>query len=172
VRNVKSTWSVVVVFENADARETAVSFCDSLVKRFWTRCGFDVAWWSYDLLNDSAPAESAASKASEADIVIIATSSEEELPLSVKKWGDMWLGRRGEREGSLVGLSQSKGSCPLSHSYLRGLAHRAGMDFLTEVPCSIPDAASESTEFFSQRAHQVTSVLDAILHQPAPPPHL
>ena len=33
----KAAWSVVVVYEDAVARERAVTFCDQLVTRFWAK---------------------------------------------------------------------------------------------------------------------------------------
>ena len=55
---------------------------------------------------------------------------------------------------------------------VRNIAHRAGMDYLTQVPETIGRAIPDSLASCSERADRVTSVLDEILHQktvPAPP---
>jgi hypothetical protein len=59
------------------------------------------------------------------------------------------------------------------YAYLRNAAHRAGMDYLTQIPQSISSRSiPDSLDSYSQRADKVTSVLDGILHQKAPPPQM
>ena len=52
----KTACSVVVVYEDATARERALTFCDQLVGRFWAKCEFDVSWWTFDLLDQEVAA--------------------------------------------------------------------------------------------------------------------
>ena len=170
----KAAWSVVVVYEDAAAREQAVDFCDQLVKRFWATFEFDVSWWSFSLLQTEHVAMEAAEKAAQADLIILASLREEDFPVHVPKWVESWLRRRGEREGILAGLigqgtATSVGGAT-KHYYLRQIAHRGAMDYLTQVPQSISRSIPESAESYTRRAAQVTSVLDEILHQQEPPP--
>ena len=85
-------------------------------------------------------------------------------------------GKRGDREGALVGLTDSAagayGVNAQKFIYLRGVAHRGGMDYLTQVPQELSRGMSDSIESYTERAHQVTSVLDEILHYKSPPPNL
>jgi hypothetical protein len=87
---------------------------------------------------------------------------------------DTWLGQRGDREGLLIGLLKSaavaSGREGLKHNYLRNVAHRASMDYLTEAPKEIARTIPDSLDSYSQRADQVTHLLDDILHQQNPPP--
>lgn len=170
----KAAWSVVVVHEDAAAREQAVDYCDQLVKRFWARFEFEVSWWSFSLLQTQAVAVDAAAKAARADLVIISSLQRGDFPLPVKGWMEGWLSRRGDREGILTGLlgpgAAESGLEAPKHLYLRRLAHSGGMDYLTQVPQNISRSIPESLEFYTQRAAQVTSVLDEILHQQALPP--
>jgi hypothetical protein len=46
------TYAVLVMFDTDAAREAAVAFCDDLVKRFWSKCGFDVHWCTATELTD------------------------------------------------------------------------------------------------------------------------
>jgi hypothetical protein len=46
------------------------------------------------------------------------------------------------------------------------------MDYLTKVPPDISFSFPESFESYTERACQVTSLLDDILHQQLSPPHL
>jgi hypothetical protein len=171
----KAAWSVVVVYEDSAGREQAVDFCDQLVQRFLARFEFDVSWWSFGLLQKDAVAMEAAAKAAQADLVIISSVQREDFPTPVRRWLESWRDRRGEREGILAGVlgQELVGKWEAAkHYYLRQVAHRAAMDYLTQVPQNISRGIPESLESYSERAAQVTSVLDEILHQQTMPPAL
>jgi hypothetical protein len=172
----KTAWSVVVVYEDAAAREQAVDFCDQLVNRFWAGFEFDVNWWSFDLLQNEPTARAAAEKAAQADLVILSAPRQEDFPASVKGWIESWLRRRGDREGILAGLVDrgvgASGRETPKHHYLRQVAHRGAMDYLTQLPQNISRLIPESLDCYTQRAMQGSSVLDEILHHQAPPPAL
>jgi hypothetical protein len=164
--------AVMVIYENTKAREAAVAFCDRLVEKFWAHAGFEVSWWSLALLAEAGPARQAAEKAVAADLIVFAAPPEGDLPLHVRAWIEGWLPQRGEREGALVGLIEGTtqaGELTDKHFYLRRLAHRLGMDYLTELPQSLSSSVADSPELDSARVHQVTSLLDDILRQPAAP---
>jgi hypothetical protein len=171
----KAAWSVVVIYDNTAAREQAVDFCDQLVKRFWARFEFDVSWWSFSLLQQDTVAMEAAAKAAQADVVVVSSLQEEEFPTSIKTWIQSWASRRGDREGVFAGLlgpARPESGKQAKHYYLRQVAHGTAMDYLTQVPQSISRSIPESLDFYTQRAAQVTHVLDEILHRPAVPPAL
>ena len=95
------------------------------------------------------------------------------MPVGIKTWIESWLACRDEREGILAGLLGAGVGCALEvpqQLYLRQVAHRAGMDYLTQVPQSISRCLAESAESYNVRAAQVTRVLDEILHQSPPAP--
>lgn len=168
----KATWSVAVIYDEAKAREIGMAFCDSLVEKFWAENEFDVSWWSVGVLQEPNAAEQALKRSVEADVVVFAIGTE--LPDCLHDWTNQWLSRRGRREGALVGLiartKQAGDGMSEVDGFLRHLAHSAGMDFLTGVPQTIPRRFSESLESCCERAHQVTAVLDGILHQPGSVP--
>jgi hypothetical protein len=168
----KTTCAVVVVYDNPEMRELAEAFCDRLMKRHWAKLNFDVGWWSFESLGGGDAAKIAASKSAQADLVLFAARPQKEFPFHVRSWAETWIRERSDREGSLVGLpTPDQGDPPEAaamRSYLRALAHRAGMDYLTEIPEELVRAIPESLEVFAQRANQVTDVLDEILHHPPP----
>jgi hypothetical protein len=168
----KRHWSVAVVYEDSLARECAVKFCDLLVQRFWSESEFSMDWWGFSELENESSNREAEAKCAEADLVIFATRPEADLPDSVHQWMENWVARRGEREGALIGLNDPSAAAmnagPGKFCYLRSVAHRAGMDYLTNMP-EILRAPPESTESCCERARQVTHVLDEILHRPATP---
>jgi hypothetical protein len=172
----KSSCSVVILFEDAQTREKAVQFCDELVERFWARCEFRMTWLSFSALADPNAARDARAKARGADVIVVATRPEGPVPGVVRDWVERCLVNRTDREGTLAGLIDSgailTGWTAEKHAWLRSVAHRAGMDYLTEVPQEITRSIPNSLEAFSERAFQVTSLLDEILHKPLHPPSL
>lgn len=165
----KATWTVAVIYENEETREAGIAFCDCLAQKFWTRFGFDVSWWPFQLLSDASGANEALKRAVEADFLIFSSSAQSEPPKHVRGWIEQWVSLRGEREGALVGLPLT-GADDLAapaqlHLYLRDVAHRAGVDYLTEVPQNIGQLIPDSPDFFAERAQTVTHVLDGILQQ-------
>jgi hypothetical protein len=171
----KATWSVVVIFEDANTREKAVKFCDQLVERFWSRCEFALTWMSFSALAEPNSARDAHAKTRDADVVVFAPRSEGPVPEAVIAWVERCLASRNDREGALAGLIDSAiltGRVAEKHAWLRSVAHRAGMDYLTQVPHDIVRSIPDSLETYSERARQVTSVLNEILHKRAAPPSL
>jgi hypothetical protein len=172
----KATLSVVILYEDAQTREKAVKFCDQLVERFWANCEFRLTWMDFSALHDPNAARDAHAKARGADVIVFATRPEGPVPGVVTDWVERCLANRTDREGTLAGLIESStiltGWAAEKHAWLRSVAHRAGMDYLTDVPHDIAKPIPDSLESFSERAQQVTSVLDEILHKPIHPPSL
>ncbi|HET9804080.1 MAG TPA: hypothetical protein VFP96_12640 [Candidatus Acidoferrum sp.] len=172
----KATWSVAVIFEDAKSQERAITFCDSLVRKFWADFEFDVGWWSFEGLKHPDASKEALDKSLAANLVVFAVRSQRELPAHIHQWTSDWLHRRGNLEGTLVGLFDSAEDSNVEpacvQAFLRHCAHAAGMDFLTEIPQDLARPVPETLESCSERAHQVTGVLNAILHQPNSVPRL
>lgn len=168
----KATKAITVVYDDAEAQQTAVGFCDGLVTRFWEQFEFEVSWWSLELLENEGCAQTAVKKASLADIVVFATGSCEGVSPGFDQWVERWLREREEHEGTLVGLLPRRAFADFGTSamsrYLRTIAHRAGMDYLTGIPEGLSQPIPESLESCAERAQQVTTVLDEILHSRLP----
>ncbi|PWU10990.1 MAG: hypothetical protein C5B50_24250 [Verrucomicrobia bacterium] len=171
---VKEVWSLTILYDDETSRERAREFCDSLVQRFWIQNQFEIHWYAFKQLSHRQSAQEAAQNAVRANLLIFAARPQDEIPFSVREWVEAWQAQRGEREGALVGLfgpeNESKGSA--KHIYLREVAHRAGMDYLTQVPETIAEPMPDSIESYAARADCVTSVLDEILRQNPLPPHI
>ncbi len=164
----KSTWSVVVVYEHPLSREQAMVFCDQLVERFWDKLSFDIGWWSYDMLQEAEAGSLAVERAARADLIIVATRGGDQPPRRIQDWLEDCLRGRGDREGAIVGLTRDSLDEPASCAaqlYLRNLAHRSGLDYLTQVPAEMCQPIPETFESADGRATQVTSVLTEILSQ-------
>jgi len=135
-----------------------------------------VSWWPFTVLEEASSANEAALKAACADLILFSATPEGDFPPAVIAWIETWLHQRGDREGMLVGLmdplADPTGGEGQKHHCLRNAAHHGAMDYLTQVPQDIAFSIPESLDSYTQRADQVTSLLDDILHQQAPPPNL
>jgi hypothetical protein len=172
----KTGGPVMVIYEDSRSRKEALQFCDQLMARFWSRAQFEIFWFSFTDLQDETAFQSALSNMVKAGLIMFAMVPEGRIPAPVREHLEMWLKQRGEREGTIIGVQDPGGLSEARMSdkylYLRDLAHRAGMDYLTQLPDTISHPIPDSFESYSQRADQVTTVLDQILHKPIAPPRL
>jgi hypothetical protein len=173
----KGTSRVVVAYETTATRELAIRSSQELAGLFAGEAGLNVRWWSFALLCDPAFAKDAAVQASDADLLVFAITPAGDLPQEIKLWMENWITHRTVREGAVVGLVLLEGhsrpgeiAC-LKEIYLRHAAHRAGMDYLSQLPSALPKAMPDSLDSYRERAGQVTSVLDEILRTCLPPPN-
>ena len=106
--------------------------------------------------------------------IVVSTSPGRELSPFARNWFDVWIAQREGREGVLVDLTDPGAAADLhaqhKKNFLRYVARQAAMDYLTKVPSASNGKLPDSVESADLRAGEVTSVLDAILHQPPPPP--
>jgi hypothetical protein len=169
----KAKWSVLAVYKDGIARQTAVEFCDKLVQRFWSKFSFDLNWCEWASLENDLAANSVDRKAREADLIIFVTGDFGKIPLYLENWLEQALHGRADREGILVGLPKPETGLSVevatTQLYLRKLAHASGMDYLTDVPESLAAFVPDLSEASYHRATQVTSVLDTILSRSPPP---
>jgi hypothetical protein len=161
-------FAVIIVQDDADTREKAARFCRQLIDLHGAGTEFHFQWWSGDRLVNSTDASEAVAAAARANMVVLALLPEGDVPAGIKQWIEHWLRARGEREGVLVGLMENEPdpcsiAC-LKEVYLRRIAHRAGMDYLSHVPRIAPHAIPDSLDSYNERAGQMTAVLDEILH--------
>ena len=163
---------VIVISQDTQTRDRAVSFCDDLVKRFWTQCEFEISWLSFGDLGQQNEFRNAVEKGRSARILVISMNPAAEAPAQLLAWSEAWLAGRGEREGYLIGLNDpghiAASGVSRNFVYLRDLAHRAGMDYLTELPGEMRQAIPDSLDCFCERAGQRTAVLDQILERKVP----
>lgn len=167
----------MVVYETPAIREHAVRFCERLSEEKDCAPVSEVNWWTFHVLGNAIAGGDAARKAADADVVVFAMHAKGDMPEEIKWWIETWLNKRGEREGALVGLlvreEARHDAAPFREIYLRNIALRAGMDYLSHAAPTAPKAIPDSLDSFSQRAGQMTSVLDKILHKrPNTPPAL
>jgi hypothetical protein len=163
----RETWAMAVVYEDTLTRDRAMAVCDQLVHRFWGEVDFEFSWWREAFLTDSTIAAEAAGAAVNADLILFSTHAEGGLSAGTRAWIETWLDKRGKREGALIDLigtsdDSGTGAAP-THPYLRQIAERGGLDYVSfDFPIT-PQVMEDSIESIHHRAGQITSVLDQIL---------
>lgn len=160
--------TVLVIYEDEPTRNAAMQFCDTMVRRFWTRCDFGLEWCSFAALTDARSGKAALHKAADADIILFAAQPHGALPLHVELWIGAWVAQRAQRQGALVGLldPERDGSGQTSrYTWLRAMAHKAGMDYLTAAPQEIGGTVG-CLDACVKRADARTDVLEGILTRP------
>lgn len=160
--------------EDEASHARAQSICERVATQFWDEIEFKFSWWTFTSLAYSANAVEAAQAAASAEMVFFAVQGRGDLPARVKSWIEMWVNTRPDRGGALICLAtderplESEGS--LKEFYLRQIAHRAEMDFLSDISEHFAPTIPESPEWFADRAAAVGPVMDDILRQTGSPP--
>lgn len=169
----RESWSVTVLYEDTDVRQRAMRMCDHLMRQFWSDIEFDFNWWRFSFLADPILARQAGRHLMDADVIIFAARRENELSPAITNWLESHLETRGVREGAFIALFGQEDEQPKAGSrkdlYLRALAQRIGMDYLTEPPVALPGGLPDSLDMFSERAEEHTSIMDGILQREVPP---
>jgi len=165
----KQICTVVVIYEDATTRQRAMGACDFLMQQLWSEVEFDFHWWRADFLEHADMARTAAGQAAAADFLIFCSSAENEFSPTLKTWFESWIVDRHGRDGALLNLTETGSARPME-TFLRGVAHRAMLEYFETSPQTMTGTLPASFEEAEQRASQISSVLDEILNQPPRPP--
>jgi hypothetical protein len=139
--------NVVIAFEDAAAGNHADAFYQHLNSRLGGEFELTRYQWSFNLLEDVNVRDVAAHDAATADIVIIATHGDAELPEHVDAWFQAWVGRNAGPMALVALFDQpalSRESREEVRESLARIAQTGGMDFFAE-----PDN-SANTEFINR----------------------
>jgi len=145
-----------------------------LVHKGGTQSGCEPSLWKLDLLLIPKFRELAAHEAAAADMLVIAAHDRESLTVTLQTWIETWPVRTAGRRGALVALLElGEGRTEVRAEtlmFLRNAAETSQMDLF--VQSFQPPARNDllTAELIAQRAVAVSSVLDDILHHPAPAP--
>jgi hypothetical protein len=125
-------FKVVVAFDDTATSSPALKTCEYVISQL----GDDIQVRRKIVdLNSTTPQRRAAAArdAAKADMVIVATREDEELPASMQEWIDGWAANRATDEGALVAiLNRSRsGTAPRVRDQLASVARQAHMDFFS-----------------------------------------
>lgn len=162
---------VVIAYNEMAAGKRAIRVMTDLGKSLGEAIEFHPLPWSFDLLADTDWGEVAANDAIKADILILATSSEQPLPTVVECWATDAISRKRGTPAAVVALfgpeekPDGRGSSRLEA--IRAAAHRAELAFFAP---EMRDEMDEVIARIHQRSEMLTPVLDEILHHHSSPP--
>jgi hypothetical protein len=124
-----------VLYQDDQTRQWAQEV-HTLARKLVGKNSLSPTWWNIQVLNEPAVLAGAVSTAMHSDIVVIAMHGEAALPLAFYYWADAWLPHRYQQPGALLALlglpEQPRGKPERIREYLRTLAHRGGLDFMSD----------------------------------------
>jgi hypothetical protein len=129
------TFNVLIAYEDFETGKHARKTYDFLVGNLGQGCQFTNQMWKFDVLSIPRLRDLAARDAVLADIVIISSHGEDELPGGVRAWLESWLAQKGNPI-ALVALFD----CPHEESpktrrirtYLADAAGKGGIEFFAQ----------------------------------------
>jgi len=122
-----------VAYDDTATSSPALKTCDYVIQQL----GGDIQVRRKIVdFNQTTPQRRAAAArdAAKADMVIVATREEEELPASMQEWIDEWSANRATDEGALVAIlnrGERNGSGGRVRDQLASVARQAYMDFFS-----------------------------------------
>jgi hypothetical protein len=135
--NPQLSFNVVIAYEDFSTGTHALNVCN----RIFPGCSKPPSFsthnvWRFDLLEIAKFRDLAATKAANADMIIISARAPGELPTAVKRWIELWAKKRKNEPGALVVLlagAKKRGTADLrAEAYLQDCAARAGMDIFIQ----------------------------------------
>jgi len=147
---VRRPFRVVIAYDGRRMGKRAMNVYSNLVWQFGAEFDFHCELWRFDVLKFPEAYEAAVATGAAGDLIIVSTSSDNDLPGSVKKWLEEAVAEKPPGSAALLGILESSGgpsavggpTCQL----LQSAADRSLMDFIlhqVEVPqddcCSVSD---------------------------------
>lgn len=127
-------FKVVVAFDDTTTSSPALKTCEYVIQQLGT--DVPVRRKIVDFKQATTPQRRAAAArdAAKADMVIVATSEEDQLPASMQEWMDQWSVNRSANEGALVAILNRPANVQSRsgvRDQLASVARQAHMDFFS-----------------------------------------
>jgi hypothetical protein len=124
-----SSIKIVIAYDNAATALRAEAIYERLAQRLGDDFDFEQRLWRFDVLEEETLRAEAAKDAADADIVIVATKDDHQLPEGVQSWLESSL-QQHAGGAALVALLEH--ASPPVQPYLEDVARRGGMDFFAQ----------------------------------------
>jgi hypothetical protein len=134
-------FSVVIAYEDFDSGRRAMDACKLLVSQLGNEVHLRSSMWKFEVLEVTKLNRIATHDAIEADMIIVATARNGDLPGPVKAWVESWVPEKRGQTAALLALmvftdgNELDGTNP-TRTYLRSAATAAGIDFLQQSDSS------------------------------------
>jgi hypothetical protein len=127
-------FKVVVAFDDMATSSPALKTCEYVIQQLGN--DIQVRKKVLDFKRENTPQRRAAAArdAAKADMVIVATREDEQLPLPMQEWMDEWAANRSTDEGALVAILNHSTRTPRGggvRDRLANVARQAHMDFFS-----------------------------------------
>jgi hypothetical protein len=167
-----ASFSVVIAYDTPQPARRAMRLMDGIVEPFGREWNVQRNLWRFDILGLPVARRSAAADAAKANLLVIATGGDADLPVPVKTWLAEWSAKTISGAAALVALllsprTAAEGQSPV-HRFLQTTAREAGQDFFAQELPAPPITAPTITEDIRGRAEATSSVLLGILEQNRP----
>src|SRR6266404_1057065 len=136
---------VLIVYDSVRSGKRAKELCDRLGQQLAPDCKLNFSVWSLSALQLPTLAQTAASAAEHAALLIVAVD--------------------GALVAQLHGILKMNEKLSPAYGCLRQIAHHAGVQFFSEVVELGEDELGYSLETIHERAQPNTSLLEVILHR-------
>jgi hypothetical protein len=167
---VGSVFHILMVYEDSLAGKRAMDACQVLMSQLEGEVELRSSMWTFHTLRNPKLSRIATEDAIEADVIIIATGRNSELPGDVRKWIELWVPQKQGQTAALVAMTDFTGGdsarSSVTHVFLKGAAATAGIDFLSqEFPQAenqklpVPESSFEARSWMTP---------DSVISRPAP----
>jgi hypothetical protein len=167
-----ATLNVVIAYDDVPAGQHAMHILADVAANFGDKLELRPQLWQFQFLEDPDWRTLAAKDVLNANMLIISTSSENELPAAVRSWFSSCLTQRHGDNLAVVALlgTADKMDEPYSPRFqlVQRAAREASFDFFAPVPHP-EDSLDSSVASIRHRAETVTPILEDILHVPTAP---
>jgi hypothetical protein len=170
--DVCATLNVVIAYDDVPAGQHAMHILADVAANFGDTLELRPQLWRFQFLEDLDWRTLAAKDVLNANMLIISTSSENELPATVRSWFSSCLTQRRGANLAVVALlgTADKMDEPYSPRFqlIQRAARETSFDFFAPVPHP-EDSLDASIASIRHRAETVTPILEDILHVPTAP---
>jgi hypothetical protein len=152
--NTSDRCAIAVVYTDRQSRQRAMGLCDSLAGHLPKELQLEFTWWNTRYLHDSQVAQLAADALADSDMVLVSASDAAMLAPEVKNWLERGMRQPHSRERALAAYldkTDRQADTPSLDLYLRDVARRAHVDYLTLEPPEPSQATSEQPQNISIR---------------------
>lgn len=158
----KPVINVVTAYEDFATGQRAIETYSNLVLRLGHEFQFRTNMWKFEVLQQPKLLEMAVQDALDAQIIIVSTHGESELPQPVQDWIQMWASRRDGDACALVALFDCVTPARLEvrsiRSHLSRIALAGQMDFFSQPPECAADLDSGMNGEAPDAARRLTSI--------------
>lgn len=139
----RSEMGVLVVFDDERTRARALHTQSHLIQTFGSTFRLHFSWWAFKSFWHPKMLLLATRAACRAHVIILSVVQGRDLPQMVKSWLERWASGREGCQPAALGLLETAHpyvrQISLIHPFLRELACKAGVDFISDADSAVTE---------------------------------